>query len=476
MMRLRKKSKLSRRQFVRFGSAALALSAPLAGCAQSASNDADVIVIGAGLSGLYAAMLLEESGHSVLVLEGNMRIGGRVYTKYQTPELVDVGGQEIGAYYARTLDVVDQLGLPLVPQTLIPDYEYVIDGQAYTLEEWAASEQNPLTGQERQTPPNALSSLYRPQENPFESVNSWLEDGLEPYDIAYEDFLLSQNMSEEALALISSPYGSTPPDRLSWLYVLRSQWLAMSNRPSPGDPAFFNLPGGMGTLPRAMAESLNAKILLGHFVQGITQETNHARVQCENGKNFRSDRVLFAIPPTILRSIAFEPDLPALQSQAIQNLPFRHLTGVYFSIEDAYWEKDGRPAFQWTNGPLGTVMKWINAEGSYLWVNLGGEANPLVQGKTDREIVGGVEDMLFKVRPSMKGSLKPIGVHSWSKNPFSRGALPYRAPGQITKSEQALAQPFGRIHFAGDHTSVLATGMEGAMESGERAAFEIMDI
>jgi len=76
----------------------------------------------------------------------------------------------------------------------------------------------------------------------------------------------------------------------------------------------------------------------------------------------------------------------------------------------------------------------------------------------------------------MKGSIRPIGVHSWSKNRFSLGALPYRGPGQITQTEAALAAPFGRLHFAGDHTSVLVTGMEGAMESGERAAFEIMDI
>jgi len=470
------KSTISRRRFVQTGSAALTLSLPVMGCTQSVANDADVIVVGAGLSGLYAAMLLEEAGLKVLVLEGNTRIGGRVFTKFEQPQLVDVGGQEIGAYYARTLDVVDQLGLELIPQSLTPEYEYVVDGEAYTLDEWIASERNPLQGQERQTPPNALSSIYRPEENPFKSIDSWLAEDLEAYDISYKDFLLSQNMTETALDLISNPYGSTPPERLSWLYVLRSQWLAMSRPPRPGEPAFYNLAGGMQTLPLAMANSLNGEILRDHFVQSVSQNADHARVQCENGKSFQAGRILFAIPPTILRSVQFEPALPALQNRAIQELPFRHLTGVYFSIEDAYWEIDGRPPFQWTNGPLGTVMRWINAEGNYLWVNLGGQNNPLVQDKPDDEIIAGVEQELYRTRPSMKGSIRPIGVHSWSKNRFSLGALPYRGPGQITQTEAALAAPFGRLHFAGDHTSVLVTGMEGAMESGERAAFEIMDI
>ena len=76
---------ISRREFV----AASAAGAALAGLDTTAfaagSGEPDVIVIGAGLSGLEAALTLEENGLKVLVLEGRRRVGGRVYTLFDVP-------------------------------------------------------------------------------------------------------------------------------------------------------------------------------------------------------------------------------------------------------------------------------------------------------------------------------------------------------------------------------------------------------
>ena len=43
-----------------------------------------------------------------------------------------------------------------------------------------------------------------------------------------------------------------------------------------------------------------------------------------------------------------------------------------------------------------------------------------------------------------------------------------------TRGLPALKEPAGRLHFCGEHTAVSNRGMEGAMESGERAALEVM--
>ena len=76
----------SRRRFIGTGACALA-AAGLPAAARAVTNykGHDVIVVGAGLSGLHAACILQEQGLDVLTLEGRNRIGGRVYTLMDIP-------------------------------------------------------------------------------------------------------------------------------------------------------------------------------------------------------------------------------------------------------------------------------------------------------------------------------------------------------------------------------------------------------
>jgi monoamine oxidase len=62
---------------------------------------------------------------------------------------------------------------------------------------------------------------------------------------------------------------------------------------------------------------------------------------------------------------------------------------------------------------------------------------------------------------------------SWDEDPYSLGAWRYYAPGDMTETFPFVGKPEGRIHFAGEHTSVLPATIEGAIYSGLRAASEI---
>jgi monoamine oxidase len=84
-------------------------------------------------------------------------------------------------------------------------------------------------------------------------------------------------------------------------------------------------------------------------------------------------------------------------------------------------------------------------------------------------------DFLARVRPSTKGALQPVKAISWQRDPFAGAIYSAWKPGQVTRYAEHIAKPHGGIHFAGEHTAMLNRGMEGAMESGERAALEVLE-
>jgi monoamine oxidase len=79
------------------------------------------------------------------------------------------------------------------------------------------------------------------------------------------------------------------------------------------------------------------------------------------------------------------------------------------------------------------------------------------------------------LRPAAKGQLEVAGVKSWQSDRYSGGDWVCWAPGQVTDAVPALKEPAGLIHFCGEHTALSNRGMEGAMESGERAALELLE-
>jgi monoamine oxidase len=81
-----------------------------------------------------------------------------------------------------------------------------------------------------------------------------------------------------------------------------------------------------------------------------------------------------------------------------------------------------------------------------------------------------------KIRPAAKGKLKAAGFKSWFRDPFASGDWTNFGPGQVTRFAGKMNAPHGRIHLCGDATALSARGMEGALESAERAAVEIFDV
>lgn len=124
-----------------------------------ASEPASVVIIGAGLAGLQAALLLQQAGIKVVVLEGAKRVGGRVYTASWLENAPEFGASQIGRSYARVIDLCRQYNLKLIPEdrNLLTMASHV-RGQWVNAADWAGSTANRMVGDERSIQPALVGS------------------------------------------------------------------------------------------------------------------------------------------------------------------------------------------------------------------------------------------------------------------------------------------------------------------------------
>jgi monoamine oxidase len=478
---------LSRRRFLAGGGAgadaalasgALSLAAPRR--ARAADRfDADVIVIGAGLAGLYAALTLQGEGAKVRVLEASQRIGGRVWTLDGVTGRPEAGGSEVGSGYARILDMMQKLG-NLPTERWMDAFEIRAalhaGGVLMKVEDWATSPVNPFTDREK-TPgaggPFSLNALYALRPSPLTSAESWLDPAVAAqFDVSHAEFLRGRGASERAIEWIGDLLTPDGAERVSTLWQMRSSFLEGS---MGGVAGLMRIKGGMSRFTDGMAARLQRPVDMGIRVTRIAADgADGLVVQDARRRRLRAKHVICTVPLTMLRGIALEPALPSLQAAAVREVPYSHGLSIFFHVDAPYWEVDGLPPSLRTTSSIGNVFRVRYDGGHYLWNYKSGRRNAPYRKLSEAEIRRRASEELFAARPSLKGRITPLAVVDWDRYEWTQGHLAYRAPGQIARFGKVLGEPLGRLHFAGEHTAVTATGMEGAMESGERAAFEVL--
>ena len=120
-------------------------------------TDCDVAVIGAGISGLMAALMLEEQGYRVRVLEAQDRTGGRIHSMRQLGDNAEAGATYIGAGYARFMALCERFSIPLIDVTPILEFfreqELVLGNEISRQRDWPAHPSNPFPGADRELMP-----------------------------------------------------------------------------------------------------------------------------------------------------------------------------------------------------------------------------------------------------------------------------------------------------------------------------------
>ena len=85
-----------------------------------------------------------------------------------------------------------------------------------------------------------------------------------------------------------------------------------------------------------------------------------------------------------------------------------------------------------------------------------------------------IQSEIEALRPAAKGKLHGAAYFSWCAEAFNGGDWAYFGPGNVAGFVNEMSKPAGRLHFCGEHTATGARGLEGALESSERVALEVL--
>jgi len=479
-------------------------------------KEANVVVVGGGLSGLIAARCLVNNGKSVYVLEANHRIGGRMYLNPPDPNYngqlppLDLGGQWVGDTQLDMQALVDEFRI-----------EHFLSYEAnWSVQSWGRTRlqgfngdiSDLLSGDCEEPKPldpecksliqlcesgrgalwKALLEISKtiPPESPWEAENakwldsqtfaSWLDNelakpGVYPTNKAYMHWL-------SALQARIGGSGGFEPGTVSLLHMAWTQRVG----PQAATPEKWLLKGGAGQIPELLAKQLANRIVLSSPVTAINAEnTNNIQV-IAGGLTIKTKAVIVAIPPPLRAGIEFTPALPPIHNGFIQRSPMGSMTKVHAVYNKPFWRdrcKSGSAvgSLNQVFGDPPTACEFIadssGPEGGggpgILTSFISGDRNLALSGldcTTVQKLV--LDDFKYYLDDSTLLEPSYFVRFNWNEQKWSGGAFTsYLPPGAWTTYGKGLRENVGHIYWAGTETSDRWPGyFDGAIRAGKTAA------
>jgi monoamine oxidase len=421
----------------------------------------DVIVIGAGASGIAAASELSHNGHNVKILEARNRIGGRIYTDFES--------------FGYPID----LGAILITQ----QYDNPIRNNA-------------IVFNIKQVPMNfSDTSIYMEK-------NKIVKDGLGRFglikynfiEFCKKNYILYKNKSVQfVLDEFKRKFYLTLIDKMLVTLVGSSMNFGLS-RPLY-DMKNFLFKGAVsfvgdakmtpeGYIKTLEPEAKNLNIKFNTVIRSISQEevSNKITLTDEKGIKYISDYVVLTVPLGYLKKnlIKFSPDLLIRKKEAIEKLGFFKMNKIFVEFEEQFWPDLDFiiflvPPFIFDFAAnMNKVYK--NQNRNLLIFFIYEDMFNLIKNKKDSEI----QEMLLQTLRSTfpqyetKMKIKKYLKTNWDDDPYTYGAFTEVAGHEYLR--RRFEEPEGRLIFAGEHTSPKFNAfVYGAYLSGIRAAKQIIN-
>ena len=441
-----------------------------------------VVVVGAGLAGLTAAVDLLAAGAEVTIVEARDRVGGRMHgIPVSTDVLADGGAAYLGVKHTELLAMIREYGLPLASTGMAGHSTFLMSGTRTT----TASRVPPLDAValgdlfDRLEDLVAQVRIDAPWQTPQagrldrQTAARWLADEVNHPDARTFFPLFIGEMMAADPADISV---------LHMAFYLRSGGGIRYLNSFEGGAQQWRIDGGSHLLCLALADRLGDRVRLRHPVSTIIQDSESVVVQCVsaadgNPVDFRADRVVVAVPPLLAQGIDFRPALSTPRASAATGRGCA--VKVHLSYPAPLWRAGGLSGWSVsTDGPLLSTVD---------------DSPPDESAGVLTGFVTGAAATTFSAMPPAQQQeaalaharrlfpdLPPpdrVSVTDWPAEQYSRGC--YAAlfgPGDWLRLGPALTTPHGRVHWAGTETSLEYFGlMEGAIRSARRVVAELIE-
>jgi monoamine oxidase len=444
--------------------------------------DVDVIVVGGGLAGLTAARELTEAGSSVAVLEARDRVGGRMLNHaIGDGKVVEVGGQWIGPTQDRMYALARAAGVETFAthtagQNLIEfkgklrRYSGTIPRLGIPVLLDVGMAQRKLGRMARFVAADAPWKSVHADHWDGQTLSSWLDRNVRT------------SGARELLRIATSVAWGAQPEEMSLLHVLfyissAGSFDAIFDTESGAQQDRFV--GGSQRVALWLAEQLGDRLHLSAPVRRIEQGNGEVRVSAD-GVELSAQRAIVAVAPNLAGRIAYDPPLPANRDQLTQQMPQGAIIKCQAIYDKPFWRgADLSGEALSDRGPITTVFDNSPPDG------LPGVLVGFAGGRVAREL-GAVSaqerreaaiDCFVRLFGDDAANPTRYIEMDWTKEEWSRGGpVCHFPPGGWTAFGPALREPVGRIHWAGTETATVWSGfMDGAVQSGERAAREVLD-